>query len=130
MVLGHPSKTRFYDPLTKSAEGAAVSDEEKAREEKIFKRELGRLEASLSALSNEADLRIAMTHFPPTGETGRKTVVTDILERYNIDICVFGHLHSLNLPPGMTWDFVRNSVRYVHVSCDAIGFSPYFLQEV
>ena len=120
----------YPDPLKESQGSDADAVLIKGQEEKVFKRELGRLEASLSALSSEAVLRIAMTHFPPTNESGKDTILTQILEKHNIDICVFGHLHSLNLPEGMTWDYVKNSVRYVLVSCDAIDFVPYFLQEI
>ena len=71
-----------------------------------------------------------MTHFPPTNEAGKDTPVTRLLEEHQVDICVFGHLHSLDLPGGRTWDFARRGVRYVLVSCDALAFSPYFLCEV
>jgi len=120
----------YADPLNASQTSGVQDDLTKGQEEKIFKRELGRLEASLSALSDKAELRIAMTHFPPTNESGKDTLLTRTFEKHNIDICVFGHLHSLNLPPGLTWDYVKNSIRYVLVSCDAVGFSPYFLKEI
>jgi hypothetical protein len=101
-----------------------------AQDEKIFVRELARLESSLRTLDERCRLRIAMTHFPPTSETGKETAVTRLLERYRTDLCVFGHLHSLDLPGGRTWDFVRRGIRYVLVSCDAVGFSPHLLIEV
>jgi hypothetical protein len=99
--------------------------------EKIFRRELGRLRLSLeSGKRQEGALRVVMTHFPPTDEKGRDTAVTRLLETQETDLCVFGHLHNLNLPRGKTWDFVKNGVRYVLVSCDSVGFAPYFLTEV
>ncbi len=126
----------YYDPLEGlttnnqrplSFEG---SEEERAREEKIFKRELGRLELSLASMDKRASLRIVMTHFPPTNESGKDTILTRILEAHKIDICVFGHLHSLELPYGKTWDYEKNNVRYVLASCDAVKFSPYYLIEL
>ena len=70
-----------------------------------------------------------MTHFPPTDEWGAVTVVTRLLEKYGVQICAFGHLHTLSLPRGKTWDFVRNGIRYALVSCDAIQFAPHLLTE-
>ena len=102
---------------------------EMPHEERVFRRELGRLRLSLDAMDAQAGLRIAMTHFPPTNESGKGTVVTRLLEAHRIDICVFGHLHNLGLPAGRTWDFVKNGVRYVLASCDSVGFSPYLLAE-
>lgn len=115
-----------FSPATDSP---GVLDEGSAHDEKIFKRELSRLENSLRSMDPGCELRIVMTHFPPTDEAGRETPVTRMLERNGTNICVFGHLHSLDLPEGKTWDFVKNGVRYVLVSCDAVGFSPYFLHE-
>jgi predicted phosphohydrolase len=71
-----------------------------------------------------------MTHFPVTDESGRDTALTRLLESYRVDICVFGHLHNLDLPQGKTWDLVNKGVRYVLVSCDAVDFAPYFLTEM
>ncbi len=125
----------FYrDPLEKPEPEAAGAlpgspEEARARDEKIFKREVGRLESSLGSMDPRSTLRIAMTHFPPTSESGKETPATAVLEKHRIHICVFGHLHSLDLPGGKTWDFVKNGVRYVLASCDAVGFAPYFLCE-
>lgn len=113
-----------------AGQAAGSGGGDRCHEEKIFRREIGRLEQSLKSLDTEARMRIAMTHFPPTNEWGAETVVTRILEKHGVEICVFGHLHNLNLPRGKTWDFVRNGIRYVLVSCDAVQFSPYPILEV
>ena len=128
--------TAYLDPLETTHDADSVSgadgggvEEERAQNEKIFRREMGRLENSLKTMDAESGLRIVMTHFPPTDESGKETAVTRILEQYRVDICVFGHLHSLNFPSGKTWDFEKNGVRYVLASCDAVNFTPYLLTE-
>jgi len=127
----------YVDPMADpipdvSRPGEIIDDPEQlqVRDEKIFARELGRLENSLKSMGMHPSLRVVMTHFPPTNEAGRETRVTRLLKAHHVDICVFGHLHSLDLPSGRTWDFSREGVRYVLVSCDAVGFSPYLLCEV
>ncbi len=103
---------------------------ERSHDEKIFRRELGRLKLSLDSIDPEARVRIVMTHFPPTDESGGDTALTKLLENRGVDLCVFGHLHNLGLPRGRTWDFVKKGVRYVLASCDSVDFTPYYLTEV
>ena len=126
----------YEDPLElpeKPGQGKGASGQgasEMSHDERIFRREMGRLKLSLDSLDPAATLRIVMSHFPVTDESGRDTVLTRLLERVRVDVCVFGHLHNLGLPSGNTWDFVKKDVRYVLVSCDSVDFAPYYLTEV
>ncbi|MEN9343704.1 MAG: hypothetical protein RLZZ453_491 [Chlamydiota bacterium] len=89
---------------------------------KIFPRELERLNLSLSQMDPSASLKIAMTHYPPIGADLAPSKASAILEHYKIDICVFGHLHSVkqnSLPFGNA-----RGVRYVFTSCDYLNFKP------
>lgn len=89
---------------------------------KIFERELQRLEMSLEALNKESKLRIVMTHYPPISATLEDSRVSKLLEKYSVDICVFGHLHNIK---SQSLDFgEKNGVRYVLSSCDYIDFKP------
>lgn len=90
--------------------------------EKIFQRELGRLELSLKTLKDNTDLRIAMTHYPPIGADLKDSRASALLEKYKIDICVFGHLH--NLKPGISLFGTKNNIRYVLTACDYVNFVP------
>lgn len=90
--------------------------------EKIFEREIGRLEYSLKQLSKDAAIRIAMTHYPPIGADLQPSRVSAILEKYKVSFCVFGHLHNAKhnaLPFG-----TKNGVRYVLTSSDYLDFCP------
>lgn len=69
-----------------------------AENEKIYKRELLRLEMSLNyginkyGKSNEI---IVCMHYPPTNETlMEKSEFIQIMKRYNVKKCVYGHLHG------------------------------------
>lgn len=64
---------------------------------KIFKRELIRLELSLSyakSLQKDDDTLIAMLHYPPFEATYQDTDVTSLLEKFNVDFVLYGHLHG------------------------------------
>ncbi len=106
---------------------AVISDKEPstAERERIFQRELLRLEASLKMLNTKASsgqIRIAMTHYPPIGAELHDSRASAILEKYKISICVFGHLH--NVVPGTLPFGVKNGVRYMFVACDTIECTP------
>lgn len=91
-------------------------------DEKIFVRDLSRLEMSLKELDRNASHRIVMTHYPPIGADLADSRTSQLLEKYDVDICVFGHLHSLkpnSLPFGE-----KNGIQYHLTSCDYLDFKP------
>lgn len=73
---------------SRDSEGFDESDE------KIFKRELLRLEASLLSLASPVDKKIAMLHYPPFNNKLQANEFVEILREYNVDICIYGHLHA------------------------------------
>ncbi|MCH9612423.1 MAG: hypothetical protein S4CHLAM102_09130 [Chlamydiia bacterium] len=108
--------------------GVHVRSEEEAQGdkqqcEKIFARELCRLDASLSQMNASADVRIAMTHYPPCSYPPAPSPVTPILKKHNVDICIFGHIHSLKKEFPTEFEF--EGIRYICASADHLGFIPY-----
>ena len=103
----------------------APSEEEAAADAKIFEREMGRLDRSLRALPPGGALRIAMLHYPPTTPDLVESPVTRLLESHRVDVCVFGHLHSVRAD--VRFDGERNGIRYVLSSVDFIDFRPLLL---
>jgi len=98
-------------------------DENLEEAERIFERELGRLEISLKCLNPKASHRIVMTHYPPIGATLEEdSRVSKILEKYGVNICVFGHLH--NLKEDFKLFGHKNGVRYILTSCDYLKCMP------
>ena len=90
--------------------------------EQIFERELNRLEMSLKQLKNDAKLKIAMTHYPPIGADLKPSRASAILEKYGVELCVFGHLH--NLKSGFDLFGELNGVRYLLAASDYRRFQP------
>lgn len=91
-------------------------------QEKIFVRELERLRLSLSQMKNDKKLRIALTHYPPIGADLAPSRVSKILEEFRIDLCVFGHLHSLKKKTPFFGE--KNGVKYVFACCEFLDFIP------
>jgi uncharacterized protein len=90
--------------------------------EKIFARELSRLEISLSKMPKNAKNKIAITHYPPISADLKNSKASEILEKYNIEICIFGHLHSLKKNAQLFGN--KNNIRYLLTSADYIEFTP------
>jgi len=89
-------------------------------DEKIYARERLRLELSLNAakrISQTAPLCVMM-HYPPF--LPACDGFSDILTAFNVDMCVYGHLHGA----GLQWAFngEKDGVMYHQVSCDGLGF--------
>jgi len=95
--------------------------------EKIFERELLRLDRSLALLDQSAKLKIALTHYPPIGADLVPSKASKILEARGVDICVFGHVHNLKPGCGLFTSSVGSPVRYLLSSCDYIQFNPIFV---
>jgi len=99
-----------------------VTDNDLAETEKVFVRELSRLELSLKALSKDATKRVVMTHYPPISATLELSRAAEIIEKYQINECVFGHLH--NVKRGIPMFGTKNDVTYHLTSCDFLDFIP------
>ena len=92
------------------------------QDEKIYKRELIRMELSLKSmqvLRNDGDKVIVMTHFPPFNYKMDNNEMTELFEKYKVDAVVFGHLHSYDNHQKLT--FRKNDINYYLVSCDMVN---------
>lgn len=100
-----------------------IQVEEPEAIEKIFLRELGRLELSLKCLPKDPKIfKIAMVHYPPIGPDLKPTRASALLEKYGVNACVFGHLHNVN--PGTLPFGTKNGITYTFVACDYVKFMP------
>jgi len=90
--------------------------------EKIFLRELHRLKLSLEQIDKNAKLKIALCHYPPISATLQDSVTSKLLEKYHIDICVFGHLHHVNKSMQLFGE--KNNIKYILASADYLDFMP------
>jgi len=101
----------------------SISEESAIKEDrKIFERELLRLKMSLDQLCKNAKHRLVMTHYPPIGLNLAPSEVSTILDAYNIDLCIFGHLHNLNTHSPLFGKLHRTT--YLLTSCDYLNFQP------
>ena len=91
-----------------------------AHDKKIMLREIGRLETSLKA-AGEAE-KLAFLHYPPLYLNYRCPGILDLLARYGVRECCYGHIHSKGCRSAFLGE--DNSVRYRLVSADYLDFIP------
>jgi len=91
----------------------------KEEDRKIYERELGRLKLSLSSLPKDPNTAeklynklVVMLHYPPFSPKVQSTNFLEIIQSYEPDYCLYGHLHG---------EAVRNEF------CGAIGKTEFLL---
>lgn len=115
----------FSEIIVKSGEiKKNLTEKDDSQEsQKIYQRELGRLEVSLKSMNPLSKKRIVMTHYPPIGINFQETEASRLLEKYKVDVCVFGHLHHVK--KGLELFGKNNGVDYHLVACDHLpDFNP------
>lgn len=92
-----------------------------SHDEKVFKRELIRLESSLKAAGERE--KMVFLHYPPRYRGYECTEILELLKRYQVRRCFYGHLHggSHKLALEGMWD----GIEYRLVAADYINFKPY-----
>jgi uncharacterized protein len=92
-------------------------------DETIYLREIARLRLSLEAAKKiHISPIIVMMHYPPLSVDGISTVFTDLFESYEVETCVYGHLHGTAARFG--YNGIKNGVKYQLTSCDSLQFKP------
>ena len=90
-------------------------------DEKVFKRELGRLEASLKSAGENQ--KMVFLHYPPRYKGYECTEILNMLKAYGVRQCYYGHLHgpSHALAQEGMWD----EIQFKLVAADKLQFSPW-----
>lgn len=93
-----------------------------SNDKKILDREVIRLEMSLKQANEkrkEGQKLVCLMHFPPFDKNYNSTVFTKLIEKYNVDIVIYGHLHG-KIPN--TKEVVNlNNINYYLTSCDMVN---------
>lgn len=89
-------------------------------DEKVFRRELIRLETSLKAAGDKN--KMVFLHYPPRYRGYECREIIELLERYEVRRCFYGHLHSESHK--LAIEGLWGGVEYRLVSADYIGFKP------
>lgn len=92
-------------------------------DEKVFKRELLRLEASLRAAGDRQ--KIVFLHYPPRYKGYECPQILDLLKTYDVRSCYYGHLHGAS--HGLAIEGQWDGIDFKLVSADKLNFKPYLV---
>lgn len=90
-------------------------------DEKVFKRELIRLEASLKAAGDLP--KMVFLHYPPRYKGYECSEILALLKRYDVRRCFYGHLHGAS--HGLAIEGLWDGIEYKLVAADRLGFRPF-----
>lgn len=69
-------------------------DDFDTQDHKVFNRELNRLKLSLDSIKDNVEKIIVVLHYPPFNADTSPNEFINVMKEYNVDICIYGHLHS------------------------------------
>ena len=97
-------------------------EEERSGEhdEKVFKRELIRLEASLQAAGDRQ--KLVFLHYPPKYKGYECPEIISLMKKYDVRRCFYGHLHGAS--HGLAMEGQWDSIEYKLVAADKLDFKP------
>lgn len=90
-------------------------------DEKVFRRELIRLETSLKAAGDKP--KLVFLHYPPRSKGYECPEILELMHKYDVRRCFYGHLHgpSHKVAVEGQWD----GIDYKLLASDYVGFKPY-----
>lgn len=92
-------------------------------DEKVFKRELMRLEASLKSAGDMH--KIVFLHYPPKYKGYECTEIIDLMKAYGVRRCFYGHLHGAS--HGLAMEGLWDGIEYHLVAADKLSFRPFLV---
>lgn len=95
-------------------------EEQGAQDAKVLNRELGRLETSLKAAGDRE--KLVFLHYPPLYQGYQCPEILQLLQKYGVERCWYGHLHGggCRLARTGNWEGITFSL----ISADHLGFVP------
>ena len=105
--------------------GWFYEEEQSGHNEKVFRRELIRLEASLKAAGGHE--KLCFLHYPPCYQGYTCPEIMELMERYGVKACYYGHLHGGS--HRLAFNGRRGGIEYRLISADYLGFRPQIICE-
>ena len=95
-------------------------EKEGTHDEKVFRRELCRLEASLKAAGERE--KLCFLHYPPRYRGYVCQDILDLLSAYGVKACYYGHLHGDSHKLALQGESA--GIHYSLVAADYVNFKP------
>ena len=95
-------------------------DNQGTHDEKVLLREVGRLETSLKAAGERE--KLCFLHYPPIYQGYECPEILELLERYGVRRCYYGHLHAESHRLALQGNW--HGIEFQLVSADYVNFKP------
>lgn len=92
-------------------------------DEKILKREVQRLETSITLAKETGKEPLVFLHYPPIYSQFKCEEILEILKKYEIKRCYYGHLHGKNAI-SKAFIGIYEGIEFDLISADYLGFAP------
>lgn len=89
-------------------------------DERVFLRELIRLEASLKSAGEKE--KVVFLHYPPLYKGYRCDEIMDLLHKYSVRRCYYGHLHGAS--HALAMEGLWEDIDFRLVAADRVNFTP------
>jgi len=98
-----------------------------AEDNKIYQRELQRLELSLKSApkGTYSDIYVSL-HYPPFNSQRQPSGFVDIMKKYGVRKCIYGHLHGYSFKNAVQGEY--EGIEFSLVSADYLNFKPIILK--
>ena len=100
--------------------GWFLDEDKNGHNQKVFNRELLRLETSLKAAGDKP--KLVFLHYPPLYQGYSCPEILNLLEQYQVKACYYGHLHGGS--HRLALEGMHGNVDYHLVAGDYLGFHP------
>ena len=100
-------------------------DRQGTHDEKVFRRELGRLETSLKAAGERE--KLCFLHYPPKYRGYECPEILQLLHEYGVKRCYYVHLHADSIR--LAIQGVSDGIDFQLVSADYVNFEPQKVME-
>ncbi|OPX42941.1 3',5'-cyclic adenosine monophosphate phosphodiesterase CpdA [Ruminiclostridium hungatei] len=98
-------------------------DDFKKEDEKIYNREIERLELSIKSSANqEQSERLVFMHYPPVTAKSQSSGFIDVMKKHGITRCFYGHLHGDGIKGAIEGEY--EGIELKLISADYLNFVP------
>lgn len=114
----------FFDDIAVCGSRGWLYDGTSEKDEKVIKRECGRLELSLKPAIEAGKKPILFLHYPPVYGDFVCEEIFEVIKRYGITQIYYGHIHGNGFNKSVSeYDGVKMRL----ISCDCVDFTPVFV---
>ena len=118
--LLHNNSHLYGDIALCGTRGWFFEEDQKPHNAKVLNREVGRLETSLKAAEGKPIW--CFLHYPPLYQGYQCREILEMLEKYSVEQCCYGHLHGPVIRRRI--EGTRGNTAFSLISADYLGFVP------